>query len=340
MKEELITSGRLNPNIDPVLHVWHWHIPTYLFLGGLAAGLLFFAAYFVISGREKKYRTAIAVAPLIAPVAIIIGLVALLLDLKHPAYFWQLYTTIRFESPMSWGSWVLMVATPLSIVWVMIHLKNVFPKFKCKNGFMRKIFSLFIKQTGENKKGVDWDWKYPVLQRLEDYLIKNKKSLAWVMIVVAVILGVYTGILLSAFNARPLWNTSILGPLFLTSGLSTAAAAILLVAKNHKEIKVFSRIDILLIIIELFLITHMFMGYLAGSQVKMEAAQLFLGGEFTVTFWVNVVILGLIVPVILETLELMKYKIPAYVPALLVLWGGFMFRMIMVEAGQITRFFY
>ena len=28
-------------------------------------------------------------------------------------------------------------------------------------------------------------------------------------------LGVYTAILLSAFSARPFWNTSILGPLFL-----------------------------------------------------------------------------------------------------------------------------
>ena len=36
MREEIITSGRLNPNIDPYLQIWHWHIPLYLFLGGLA----------------------------------------------------------------------------------------------------------------------------------------------------------------------------------------------------------------------------------------------------------------------------------------------------------------
>ena len=36
-------------------------------------------------------------------------------------------------------------------------------------------------------------------------------------------LGIYTGILLSAMVARPLWNSAILGPLFLFSGLSAAA---------------------------------------------------------------------------------------------------------------------
>ena len=70
MREELITSGRMNPNIDPVLHVWHWHIPLYLFLGGLAAGLLFFAAYKVITGKEKQFPTAVKFGPVIALIAI------------------------------------------------------------------------------------------------------------------------------------------------------------------------------------------------------------------------------------------------------------------------------
>ena len=40
MKEELFVSGRNIPNIDPYLNIWHWQIPLYLFLGGLAAGIL------------------------------------------------------------------------------------------------------------------------------------------------------------------------------------------------------------------------------------------------------------------------------------------------------------
>ncbi|MGC9343896.1 MAG: NrfD/PsrC family molybdoenzyme membrane anchor subunit, partial [Bacteroidales bacterium] len=203
MREELITSGRMNPKIDPHLNIWHWEIPLYLFLGGLAAGILFFAALYTIQKKEKDYPMAIKRTPLIVPFLLVLGLIALFMDLNHKPYFWQLYTTIRLESPMSWGAWVLMIVTPLSFIWAAIHLKDLFPKF---------------------------EWPFHWLQQLEKFFIKNKLNLAWMMIISSVILGMYTGILFSAFNARPLWNTSVLGPLFLTSGLSTGAAMNLIFA--------------------------------------------------------------------------------------------------------------
>ena len=58
MREEFIISGRMNPSIDPQLNIWHWQIPLYLFLGGLAAGILFFAAYYTLRGKEKDYPIA------------------------------------------------------------------------------------------------------------------------------------------------------------------------------------------------------------------------------------------------------------------------------------------
>jgi len=165
-------------------------------------------------------------------------------------------------------------------------------------------------------------------------------NMAYALIPLSVILGIYTGILLSAFNARPLWNNAILGPLFLTSGLSTAAAAIVIFAKTKKEKHFFSKIDIALIIIELGLITHMIMGYYAGTQVQLEAVQLLVGGDFTLMFFGFVVILGLIIPLLLEISEIIGYKIPTLIPALLVIMGGLVFRFVMVEAGQLTRYLY
>jgi formate-dependent nitrite reductase membrane component NrfD len=164
--------------------------------------------------------------------------------------------------------------------------------------------------------------------------------MAIALIPLSIILGIYTGILLSAFNARPLWNNAILGPLFLVSGLSTGAATIILLAKSAKEKHLFGKIDLALIVIELGLIIHMLMGMYAGSEVQLEAMQLLVGGEFTLMFFGFVVILGLIVPAILELSELIGYKIPVIVPALLVILGGLIFRFVMVEAGQITRYLY
>ena len=313
MKEEIFISGRNIPYIDPSLNIWHWQIPVYLFLGGLAAGILFFAALYTILGKEKEMPTTVKWATFLVPVALVLGLVALFLDLNHKLYFWQLYTTIRIESPMSWGAWVLMFITPLSMVWCATYIKELIPK---------------------------WDWKFEILNKFEKLAIANRKPMAWALLILSVILGIYTGILLSAFNARPLWNTSILGPLFLVSGLSTGVAAIMWMSKSHFERKTLSKIDLILIGIELFFIIHLFMGFLASSAVQIQAAELFLGGQFTVSFWVFVVILGLIVPAILEILELRGYKIPIAIPAFLILFGGLMFRFIMDEAGQITRYLY
>jgi protein NrfD len=66
MREEIITSGRLNPNIDPHLEIWHWHIPTYLFLGGLAAGILFLPVYIPYWGKKTNIRERFAVRQLLS----------------------------------------------------------------------------------------------------------------------------------------------------------------------------------------------------------------------------------------------------------------------------------
>lgn len=313
MKEELIVSGRMNPKVDPFLHAWGWEIPLYLFLGGLAAGILFFAALYTIQGKEKEYPTAVKIAPFIVPLLLVLGLGALFLDLHHKLYFWRLYTTIKLQSPMSWGAWTLMIITPLSFVWAALHIKELFP---------------------------NWDWKYDWLKDIVKFLNKNKIALAWIMLIYSVILGIYTGILFSAFNARPLWNTSILGPLFLSSGMSAGAAVIIALAKDHKERLMFAKIDLGLIGVELFLIIHMFMGFLASTQVQIDAAKLFLGGPYTAPFWIFVVFLGMIVPAFLEILEIRKFKIPVIIPVLLVLFGSIMLRFIISYAGQISRYLY
>jgi protein NrfD len=313
MNEEILISGRMNPHIDPILGIWGWEIPLYLFLGGLAAGILFFASLYSLLGREKELPTAVRKATFLVPIILIVGLGVLFLDLKNKLYFWQLYTTIRIESPMSWGAWILMLITPLSMAWCLSYWRDLVP---------------------------NWTFQVKYLEWIEEFVQKYRKPMAWVMIISSVILGIYTGILLSAFNARPLWNTSILGPLFLVSGLSTGAATIMWLSKEKLERSLFSKIDLLLIGIEVFFIIHLFMGFMASNAAQIEAAQLFLGGVYTLPFWGGVVLLGLVTPAILEVMELRGKHIPVAIPAILILVGGLVFRFIMVDAGQISQYLY
>ncbi len=313
MIEEIIVSGRMNPEIDPHLHAWPWYVPTDLFIAALVAGILIFSAFLTLHGREDEFPAAVKRAPLLAPFLLGIALLLLFLDLSHKLYFWQLYTNIRWESPMSWGSWTYLFITPMSILWAAIHIQDVFPKLDLKFSWI--------------KESIKWLKMY-------------KKVFAGIIILLAITLGMYTGILLSAFNARPLWNSAILGPLFLTSGLTSATAVVLMLKPDEQEEKRFILLMLVFAGIQIFLLIHMIMGYLSGTQVHIEAAQLLLGGEYTTSFWVFAFGFGLILPVFLQALKLKGSKIPVTIPAMLIIVGGLLLRLILVEAGQASRWLY
>jgi len=309
MEQVIITSGRMNHGIDPHLHAWGWEISLYLYLGGLVAGILFFATFYYIRGKSDLYPTAVKLAPFFTPLLLAIGLGALFVDLTHKAYFWRLYTTIRMESPMSWGAWTLLFMFPLSILWPAMYIKELFPEIK---------------------------WPHPAFDKIIDFFRPYQLWMAWAIIVLSVVLGVYTGILLSAFNARPIWNNSILGPFFLVSGLSTGVAFTMMLSKDKAEKLKFSRIDILLIAIEITIVVHLIMGYLASTAQQIYWSKLFLGGEFTFSFWILFFLFGLIVPLVLEVLELRGRPINMKVAATFVLFGGLVLRFVMVQSGQVS----
>jgi formate-dependent nitrite reductase membrane component NrfD len=58
------------------------------------------------------------------------------------------------------------------------------------------------------------------------------------------------------------------------------------------------------------------------------------------SFWVFVVIIGMILPAILEIMELRRFHIPVLIPAVLVIFGSLMLRFIIVYAGQTSRWLY
>jgi protein NrfD len=102
---------RHNPLIDPSLHVWGWQIAVYLFLGGLAAGVMILAG--ILRGQSRAARWLIFIAPL----ALSAGMLALFIDLEHKLHVFRFYTAFRITSPMSWGSWILLLIYPATILY-------------------------------------------------------------------------------------------------------------------------------------------------------------------------------------------------------------------------------
>ena len=167
-------------------------------------------------------------------------------------------------------------------------------------------------------------WRFPIgVRRLEQ-----------ANVILGIALGAYTGVLLSTLGARALWSSSLLAPLFLVSGVSTAAAFAMLLPISREEHAMVRRWDVLAIAIELALLGLFFVSLSASSTRSRAAAELFFGGPYTAAFWSLVVIAGLLVPLSLELIE-SRTRVRATVAApLLILAGGLALRWILVAAGQ------
>ena len=144
---------------------------------------------------------------------------------------------------------------------------------------------------------------------------------------------------LSTMGSRPLWNTSLLWVLFLVSGLSAAAAFVHLFAKNKYESELLAKADNGFLAIELFVFVMMFLGLMSSAKPHIEAAQLLLNGAYAPVFWVFVIGLGIIVPLIIQLLAVNhKIKHTTLAP-IMVIVGGLILRFVIVSAGQYSHWF-
>jgi protein NrfD len=337
------TTTRHNPGIDPMLQVWGWEIPVYLFLGGLVAGMMVLAGWAMLrtaKGDDTRQFFSIQ-TPLLGFVLLNLGMLALLLDLAHPLYVWAIYITFQPLSPMAWGSWVLLIVYAILLVSALIRLPE------------------------------SWPWlgeRVPLLGKLSDRIVGNPRALqtlGMANLVFGIGVGIYTGILLNTMVARPLWNTAVLPLLFLFSGLSAAAAAVHLATRllpgrpaprsllggaiaamtqplgpqlpERDTVNSVIRADIVFLMVELVLIALMLLSLSTSSLSHIQAVKLLFSGSNGLLFWGGVVALGIVLPIVLQGLEL-SHRLPHTVlPALLVLAGGFALRWVLVNAGQVSH---
>jgi protein NrfD len=337
------TTTRHNLFVDPQLHVWGWEIPVYLFLGGLVAGLMILgglAMRRIARGDDPRSFFSLQ-APLLGFVLINLGMGALFLDLTHKLYVWRVYLSFQPTSPMSWGSWVLILVYGALLLSALVRLPEAWP------GLAARV---------------------PPLRRWSDALVAQPRwlgAIAWANIVLGVGLGIYTGILLNTMVARPLWNSAILGPLFLVSGLSAGAAVLHLASvlrgqgPASQEViggalsaivqplgsarpqrsggDALTRADQAFIAIELVLISLLLVNLQTSTASHAAASSLLWAGPYAWIFWGVVVGAGLLLPLVLQALELGHRIAHTVLPALLVLAGGYALRWVMVGAGQASR---
>lgn len=328
-----ITTTRSNALIDPGLHIWHGEVAGYLFLGGVVAGVMVLMGLWLLLGRGDGATTHVGprarslhlgLLPWSVPVLLSVGMFFLWLDLENPWNAFRFYFAFRVTSPMSWGAWILLGIYPASLA---LAWRTTPPAARSA------ALAWIEKHTSVARR-----WPRPAAgaAAVGRWVDEHANAVAWANVVAGVGLGVYTGMLLGTMASRPLWNSAILGPLFLTSGMSTGAAYMLMYRLSDGERVLLARVDMGLILGEMALISVWLIGLTAGGGAQREAAHAVLGGPYTAAFWALVVGVGLVAPLLGEWMERRGGHVPGRLAAVLVLLGGFALRWIIVYAGQHT----
>jgi formate-dependent nitrite reductase membrane component NrfD len=312
---------------------WGLLIVLYLFLGGLSAGTFAVGALaaalerFGIAGYGRLAR----VAALVAPWPVALGSALLVFDLGHWWRFYKLFVTFEWTSPMSIGAWLLALFTGVTLAafWSVLDRRLLERAVAAVPRRLRRPFGLLLWQGREG--------------------LRRPLMLAGAPLAVAV--GIYTGVLLGAVQARPFWNTNLVAQMFLFSALSTGCATLLLLAAirrapDWREIKLLVALDIGLIALELLIVVpYVIHGALSPKAVR-DALALILGGPYTLAFWGLFILGGLLTPLAMEIWDLRegmregghRSRLMPAASAALVLVGGFVLRYVFVLAGQASAF--
>src|SRR6266699_1736571 len=279
---------------------WTWFIIPYFFVGGLAGGAAFLAAVLDWFGSPED-RPVVRTGHNVAAVGAILSGLLLTIDLGKPLRFWHMLfqsenlPAIMFKawSPISFGAWAILLFGLCSVLSVL--------GARADEG---RLQSAVLRPVGGMIRGG---------------VAKLVSGLGGLL---GIFVAGYTGVLLSVTN-RPIWADSPwLGALFVASGASTGAAALILLAPRRgatdQSVARLSAFDTKALVVEL-LVLALFVASL-GSVNRVW-----------VSFWgvlllVGVVGFGIVAP-------LRMHAKPAQA-ARLVLLGGFLLRLAMIFASE------
>ncbi|EJU32453.1 polysulfide reductase NrfD [Slackia sp. CM382] len=162
--------------------------------------------------------------------------------------------------------------------------------------------------------------------------------------VFAFAVAAYTGFLLGVVDAYPLWNNAILPVLFVISALASGLAAVnlcglILDRENIEKMFDLKKGHVVLGAAEIIALVVMFIIVASGDPQGAASIQSMLTGGFAGMFWIGLVLVGLLMPLLIGANALRASEgsqssvALEYASECGVLVGGFMLRLLVVLAA-------
>ncbi|MBI5453808.1 MAG: polysulfide reductase NrfD [Deltaproteobacteria bacterium] len=279
---------------------WGMLIVVHFFLSGMAAGS-FIASAAASYLDDERYKKIAAAGAYLALLSIIVDVPILILDLDRPFRFITLLYRGSVTAPLTWGVWFLIGLGLFSLLNIALQ------------------------------RGVE--------------AVKGSKALILVIgSVCAVGVSAYTAVALNvATNARPLWSDGAVIPVFMVASATTGIAAVSLAVSlsgGRKGLSSLNAANAVLLLFQLALVAFMLITASTSSPLSREAAGVILSGGLSLVFWIGLVTIGLVIPVIVSWSNVLakgaepKAGTTALISAM-VLVGVLALRYIIVYGGQI-----
>ena len=264
--------------------VWDYTIAIYLFLLGISSGAVQLAIAYKRSNKLENLSQnwIIRSGVILGSVPTLIGLTLLIFHLTRPWTFWKLMFNYQFNSVMSMGVMLFQIYMLFLVIWGVVIFKKE----------IEALINRFIP-------------KLQFVMKLIGIAERIVSPVEVILFILAAVLGAYTGFLLSALISYPMLNNPVLPALFLASGTSSGIAAtflIILIAGKLKgdshESHFIHKFEVPIMVTELGLIVCFFVGLHFGGGQKTVALHNALSGFWGAIFWVGVLIIGILIPLI------------------------------------------
>ena len=310
---------------------WGIYISNFVFFVAISLVGSLFSSILKLNKNEWS-RPLTRVSEIIAVAAIICAAVIIIVDMGRPDRIFYVITHLRIQSPIIWD--VIIIATYLVISILLLYISLLPDIALCRDRlteipkWKKKMYRILA---------INWNNHPEQVAKL----LKVNKILAIAVLPVAFAIHTVTSWLF-ATTWRPGWDSTNLGPYFV-SGAFMAGAAVIIVAmyfiRKHLKLKAyitenhFEKMGKLLVLLSLVYLYFNINEYL-GPAFKMvgvegeHITELFVG-NYAPLYWF-VQLGGLIFPIILLTFKVFRKPLPLFIISIFVILGAWFKRFLIV----------
>lgn len=168
-------------------------------------------------------------------------------------------------------------------------------------------------------------------------------AVRWTCVLSAAAVACYTGLLLQSWGGVAFWSSCLLPILFIFSSFSCGIALLVgsdfFIRRKPSDgvaLRLMANVDGVLLVVEAFVLAGYLLTMWYDSEIARTSVLFMMTGDFSEVFWVGVVFVGLVLPIVLDLLPRgVRGPIAVAFGSAAVLVGAFMMRWCILFAAFI-----